>query len=275
MLGVIGCAIRTDIVLSVSACGQSRFAVVAVHDSTQQRLASVGKSDLSLFLIFTVSLLYVILRLVKQFIGNDNKCINPFRTVTSTFHKTDVDFVLQDTEDKGAVELTSVVSFKTSVIQDTCQPITAITLVDYLCKDKAHDVGFFGMNSKVSHFLSLLIKSAVMNKLIPVRDNTARVNAFKCHLRVSRLNSDRGLFGFARSLPKAEIVHQLVDVLLHLLLTLVYRPNLYSVSDKPLYDKGCFAIDSAKTVEHKDKENIKFFTLSRFFQLLNGVTLRG
>ena len=249
--------------------------MIAVHDTAEQRLTSVSKSDLSLFLILAVSLLYVVLRLIEQLIGNNDESVNSFRTVAATFHKPDIDLVLQDTEDKGAVEFTSVVSFKTSVIQDTRQPITAITLVDYLCEDKAHNVGFFGMNSKVSHFLSLLIESAVMNEVIPIRDNTARVNTFKCHLRVSRLNSNRGLFGFARSLPKAEVVHQLIDVLLHLLLSLVYRPNLYSVSDKPLHDKGCFAINSSETVEHKDKENVKFFTFCRFFQLLNGVTFRG
>lgn len=57
--------------------------------------------------------------------------------------------------------------------------------------------------------------------------------------------------------PVADIVKQLVNMIVEPLLPLYGAPNFNTIADKPLYDKGRFVISTAETVKHIDKQNVK------------------
>ena len=47
-------------------------------------------------------------------------------------------------------------------------------------------------------------------------------------------------------------------MMLELLLTLIDAPDFDSMFGEPLEDERSLVLDSAKSVEHEDKQNIKF-----------------
>ncbi|MPN42211.1 hypothetical protein SDC9_189767 [bioreactor metagenome] len=55
---------------------------------------------------------------------------------------------------------------------------------------------------------------------------------------------DRGLFALPGSLPEADVIHQLVNVLLDLLLTLGDAPDLDAMLDEPLQNEGRFVVNA-------------------------------
>ena len=63
--------------------------------------------------------------------------------------------------------------------------------------------------------------------------------------------------------------------MLEFLLTFIDAPDFDSVFGEPLEDEWSLVFDSSKSIEHEDKQNVKFMLHSGFLQILYCVTVLG
>ena len=153
--------------------------------------------------------------------------------------------------------------------------MTSVSFLGNHPEDLTHNLRFLRADGKITHDLPFLVLSALIHKHISVWQTAACIDPLRHHLVHTGLDTDGGLFGFARRLPETDVVHQLVHMLIKFLLPFIDAPNLNAVVGKPFQNKRRFVFDSSETVKHENEQNIKLFIQRRFFQFLNGVPLFG
>ena len=99
--------------------------------------------------------------------------------------------------------------------------------------------------------------------------------SFLHHLTEAGAGADRGLFTLAVSLPKADIVEQLVNMVIKTLFALLCAPNLNTVLNEPLDNERRFVGDTSDSVKHKYKQDIELALAGKLFDRLNFVTIFG
>ena len=88
-------------------------------------------------------------------------------------------------------------------------------------------------------------------------------------------HTDGRLLAFAGSLPEADVVQELVDVVIEALFTFTGAPNLNALLNKPLHNKGCFIVPPANAVEHENQQHIELVHDGSLLNLHNGIPVIG
>ena len=88
------------------------------------------------------------------------------------------------------------------------------------------------------------------------------------HLTEACLGAHGGFDAFAVRLPEADIVEQLVNVVVKPLFALLGAPNFDAVLDEPFHNERRFVCDSADTVEHEHQQDIEFLFQRKLFDCL-------
>ena len=152
-------------------------------------------------------------------------------------------------------------------------PLSAAAFVDVFVKDETHDFCGVLVDYKIVDLLILLVDPSLLLELVAKWYNAAGEAAVLCKLLHAGFHAHGGLDALAGCLPVADIVKQLVNMIVEPLLPLYGAPNFNTIADKPLYDKGRFVISTAETVKHIDKQNVKAPGNGFLLQFLHGVTL--
>ena len=90
-----------------------------------------------------------------------------------------------------------------------------------------------------------------------------------------RLDADGSLFTFTGRLPEANVVEQLIDMVIKPLLAFSRAPDFDSLLDKPLHHKGRFVLASAKTVKHENQKDIELMQHGASLDLNDGIARIG
>ena len=140
--------------------------------------------------------------------------------------------------------------FSIQVLRD---PVCAVTVIGQQVKDLSDDDCFIFVNDQIPHLLILFVCAALMLQLVAVRNMSSPVQTLLHHLGMLCFHTDGSLLAFAGSLPEADVVQELVDVVIEALFTFTGAPNLNALLNKPLHNKGCFIIPPANAVEHENQ----------------------
>ena len=92
-------------------------------------------------------------------------------------------------------------------------------------KDDPYHSGLGLVDSQLKNFVLAFIEAPTLYKVIPIRSKTALETAVLDELAESGFCADRSLFAFAVSLPEADVVGELVRVVIKTLLTLLRTPD--------------------------------------------------
>lgn len=114
-----------------------------------------------------------------------------------------------------------------------------------------------------AQFLAL-VETPAFHKVIAVWSKAAFETAALNELAQCGFGTDRSLFAFTVSLPKADVVGELVRVAIEALLSLLGAPYLDPVLYEPFHHKGRFVSDTPDAVKHEHQQNIKLFLLCQF-----------
>ena len=109
--------------------------------------------------------------------------------------------------------------------------------------------------------------------MISIRSIATPKTAFLNNLPHAGLYADRCLDALSGGLPIADIVHQLVRMVLNFLLAFRGTPDLDPIFDEPLNDKRCFIFLAPQAVKHKNQKNIEFVQSSIFLNLLDRIAV--
>ena len=120
-----------------------------------------------------------------------------------------------------------------------------------------------------------LVEAPAFDEFVPDRSGAAFIVSFLHHLTETRFCTDRGFLAFAVGLPEADIVEQLIDVIVKTLFAFLRAPDLYSVLDEPFHNERRFVRDTTDTVEHENEQNIELAFPGKFFYCLDLVAVLG
>ena len=92
-------------------------------------------------------------------------------------------------------------------------------------KDNPYHSGLGLIDSQLKHLVFAFIEASALYKIIPIRSKTALETAVLDELAEGGFCTDRSLFAFAVGLPEADVVGELVRVIIKTLLTLLRTPD--------------------------------------------------
>ena len=157
-----------------------------------------------------------------------------------------VDRVVDDRSDTGSPPQGGIpFGLHSVIVQVLSNPVRAVALFNHQVVDLPDYRRFFLVNDQIRHRLVPLVYPSQFYKIIAVRNRAAAPEPFLDHLAVLCPHTDGGLFTLAGSLPKPDVVHQLVNVGVEALLTFPGAPNLDALLNKPLYYEWSFIITAA------------------------------
>ena len=122
--------------------------------------------------------------------------------------------------------------------------MSAEALMHILVKNDPHHGGLGFIDDQIIKFMLALVEAPAFHKVIAVWSKAAFEAATLNELAQCGFGTDRSLFAFTVSLPKADVVGELVRVAVEALLPLLGTPYLDSVLYKPFYYKGRFVSDT-------------------------------
>ena len=188
----------------------------------------------------------------------------------------DVDRILNDRPDAcPAPESSSVFCLDPFSIQVLCDPVCAVTVIGQQVKDLSDDDRFIFVNDQIPHLLILFVCAALMLQLVAVRNMSSPVQPLLHHLRVLCFHTNGSLLAFAGSLPEADVVQELIDVVIEALLAFSGAPNLDALLNEPLHNEGCFIIPPADAVEHENQQHVELVHDGSLLNLHDGITVIG
>ena len=132
-------------------------------------------------------------------------------------------------------------------------------------KDDTHHSSLGLVDDQIIKLMLALVEAPAFHKVIAVWSKAAFKAATLNELAQCGFGTDKSLFAFTISLPKADIVGELVRVAVEALLPLLSAPYIDPVLYEPFYYKGCFISDTPNAVKHEHQQNIKPFLLCQFF----------
>ena len=138
-------------------------------------------------------------------------------------------------------------------VQVGSNPLSAETLMYILVKDDTHHSGLGFVDDQIIKLMLALVEAPAFHKVIAVWSKAAFEAATLNELAQCGFGADRSLFAFTVSLPKADIVCELVRVAVEALLPLLGAPYLNPVLYKPFHHKGRFVRDTPNAVKHIQK----------------------
>ena len=123
--------------------------------------------------------------------------------------------------------------------------------------------------------MSYLIRPALELQPVAVGHKSAAPLTILYHLAVAGSHTDCGFLTFAGSLPEANVVQELVHVVIKPLFSLPRAPDLDALLHEPLHHEGRFIIPPAKTVEHKNEQHIELVLCCSFLDFHDCVPVCG
>ena len=133
------------------------------------------------------------------------------------------------------------------------------------------DNRFIFANGKIFLFVAFFVEPPALYEHIPIRSGAAFVMTLFHQQPQTRSCAYGRFFAFTVSLPKADIVHQLVGVGVKPLFALVHAPYPDIAFYEPFHHKGRFVRNPADTVKHEHKEYIKLFRKGKLLDILYAV----
>lgn len=141
--------------------------------------------------------------------------------------------------------------------------------IEYL----SHSDRFLWVDFNFIQFPVLFAQSPALFQLVSVGRDTAPKPPFGYDLAQACLGANGGFNAFAGGLPIADVIHQLVYMVVEFLLPFFGAPDLDAVLDELLHDEGRFIFLSAQAVKHKYQQNIKLPLCGILLNLLYGVAV--
>ncbi len=126
-----------------------------------------------------------------------------------------------------------------------------------LIKDNADDSGLGFAEGQLVNLVLALVHPPAFQKVIAIGGDATLEASILHKLPQSGFGTDGGFFAFAVRLPEADVVGELVGVIVKPLLTLLGTPNPDAVLDEPFHHKGRFVCDPPDAVKHEHQQNIK------------------
>ena len=102
-----------------------------------------------------------------------------------------------------------------------------------------------------------LIHPPVFYEIVAIGSHSPLKAAVLYQLTQGRFGADRGLFALTVSQQEADVIGELVGMIVKPLLPLLGAPDLYAVLDKPLHNKGGLVCDTANAVKHEHQQDVK------------------
>ena len=144
-----------------------------------------------------------------------------------------------------------------------------IRQIEYLLDH--HSLG--GLHLDIIELPVLLSHPAMLHQLIAKGGASSTETPLLYDLGQPCFGSDRGLEALPRRLPIADVVHQLVHMVVEPLLSLLGTPHLDAVLDEPLHHKRRLILLAAQPVEHEHQQDIEFVLRRVPLDLLDSVTV--
>ena len=134
----------------------------------------------------------------------------------------------------------------------------SITLIHDLVIKLCFDGGLGLVAYQVFDWLALFIYSPSAYGVEAEGNHAAVVFTGNGHLRLLFPNTDGGFLAFTGCLPEANIVEQLVHMIVKTLLAFLDAPDPDAMSNEPLHHEGRFIVAAAQTVKHENQQYIEF-----------------
>jgi len=221
------------------------------------RFGCSGK--LSFLLVGVLPLFKNFLCFIKDCVINYLQFFNSFRGDSASVIVTAVDWILQNSLNCIWLKFYTVMCKHFTVINILCHYIWAVAVLDSFLENGFYHFLFYRVNFKSQKFLSPLIDHTAFYKPISERSTSACVNSIFNKLMEASFYTHWCFLTFAVCLPEAYVIHQLVNMAVHSLFTLVDAPHFYAVLNEPLDNERGFVINSSYSVKHKYKKYVKLF----------------
>ena len=142
-------------------------------------------------------------------------------------------------------------------VQISGNPLSAVTLAGVLVKNQTDNGSLFLVDLQVKKLMLFLVEPSAFHQIVAVgRKAALEVTGFH-KLTQTGAGTDGGFLTFPIGLPEADVIEQLVRMIVEPLLPFPGAPNLNAVLAEPLHNEGRFVCDSADTVKHEYKEDVK------------------
>ena len=128
---------------------------------------------------------------------------------------------------------------------------------------------------QIPNGLALLVCPALELQPVAVGHKSAAPLTILYHLAVAGSHTDCGFLTFAGSLPEANVVQELVHVVIKPLFSLPRAPDLDALLHEPLHHEGRFIIPPTETVEHKNEQHIELVLCCSFLDFHDRVPVCG
>ena len=148
-------------------------------------------------------------------------------------------------------------------------------LIHIFLKNQLDDFRILRLYNKIPHILIFLVHPACFLQPVAKRCAPAGVKPLLSQLFQPGLDAQGSFNALSRSLPIADVIQQLIHVIVKPLLALHGAPYFNILLDKPFHHKGRFIVLAAQPVEHKHQQNIKFALQGHLLYLLNRVPVPG
>ena len=118
-----------------------------------------------------------------------------------------------------------------------------------------------------------LVEAASLYKIIPIGGHATSKTSSLNKLTKSSPGPDGGLLAFAVSLPKPDIVCQLVRMVIKALLAFLGAPDPDTISYEPFHNKWGLISNAAYAVEHENQKDVELTLLCVFFDNLQFISV--
>ena len=121
------------------------------------------------------------------------------------------------------------------------------------CEKKLRHSSSVNIYNQIPNGLALLVCPALEFQPVAVGHKSAAPLTILYHLAVAGPHTDCGFLTFAGSLPEADVVQELVYMVVNPLFSLPCAPDLYALLQEPLHHEWGFIIPPSKTVDRYPK----------------------
>ena len=246
-------AIRTQSGASAARDVQAISAVCTEHLPTKQ---SMGTVTIRVFALLSAAGITQFLCTVEHFLFNDPQ-FRAFLLNVSVDKITGIALIPNHPNKSCSGDVFPISPHYMIFHKVVADSFHAVSFINILLKDQAHDCRFFLVNLQITDSLILFVQATFLDTLVTKCHRTASVVAFLRKLFYTGTSTDRSFDTFAGCLPVADVVHQLIDMRIKSLLTFVYAPDLDPLLREPFHDKGRFVVTPTQTVKHEHQQNIK------------------
>ena len=144
------------------------------------------------------------------------------------------------------------------LIEPICKAMQAIALIHHL----VIKLCFYGSLRLIAYqvfdWLALFIYSPSAYGVEAEGNHAAVVFTGNGHLCLLFPNTYGSFLTFTGCLPEANVIEQLVHMIVKTLLALLDTPDSDAMGNEPLYYEGCFVVAAAQTVKHENQQYIEF-----------------